>query len=419
MQIQPSDFHFPSFLQSVTEMCGIQAEQKRIAFIYQIDDRLPEGVRADEKRLRQVLINLLGNAVKFTSKGGVTFKVEVLESDSSDPANQALDKRSPIQKVRFQIEDTGVGISQSQIEKVFMPFEQVGRKQYQSEGTGLGLAISQRLLELMGSRIQILSKPDEGSIFWFDLDLQESSEWHYAARATQIGRVIGYAGEKRRILVVDDRWENRSVISNLLSPIGFDVCEATNGQDGLIQAVSLQPDLIIVDLVMPIVDGFEMIRKVRDLPELCNLVVIASSASVFETDQHESYSAGADEFLPKPISAEVLLDMLKTRLGLEWLYEEKSIEEIRSEDEQEQQPVNVAEIVPPALHHLDSLYKLAKKGDLEGVIEAVSVLKLSGQQFYPFIQAVSHLAESFQVKELQNFIKQFLPEAELVERQAS
>jgi signal transduction histidine kinase len=409
MQLYPTEFHFPSFLQSVTEMCSIRAEQKKISFIYQPDLQLPVGVSTDEKRLRQVLINLLGNAVKFTDRGGVTFKVEVLSVRETDSLTHLKPIIARTFKVRFKVEDTGVGITPEQLEKIFMPFEQVGSNHRQSEGTGLGLAISQKLLELMNSEIQVLSKPGEGSTFWFDLDIQESSEWQQSVRLTQQGTIISFSGKKQKILVVDDRWENRSVIVNLLQPIGFEVYEATNGQEGLVKSLEVQPDLVIVDLVMPVMHGFEMIRKLRSLPDLKNSVIIASSASVFEADQYESFTAGADEFIPKPICAESLLEMLRSRLNLEWVYENKIEQADESEllSVEKQISVSNEDIVTPPLEDINHLYKLAKKGDLDGVIEVVNELQNSGQQFLLFSKIVSKLAEDFQVKALQNFLHQY------------
>lgn len=288
MELYPSNFHFPNFLTSVTEICRIRAEQKEIDFTYKALNQLPTAVEADEKRLRQVLINLLGNAIKFTEKGGVTFKVGVLEEGDINPHALA---RSPLitRRIRFQISDTGVGLTPEQIEKIFLPFEQVGDSVRRLEGTGLGLAITQKLAHLMGSEINVESTPREGSTFWLDLDLPEVMEWQESLTAKSSFDIVGFKGEKQKILVVDDRWENRSIIINLLEPLGFEIREVTNGQEGLEEVVRFQPDLIIVDLVMPVMDGFEMTRRLRKLPDYQAIPVIASSASVFNFDRQKSH----------------------------------------------------------------------------------------------------------------------------------
>ncbi|OUL20243.1 hybrid sensor histidine kinase/response regulator [Nostoc sp. RF31YmG] len=316
MELYNHDFHFPAFLQSVVEICRIRADQKGISFIYQPTSDLPIGVWADEKRLRQVLINLLGNAIKFTEKGGVKFDVSCVEQPSLTENSQQITKT-----IRCQIADTGIGMSQEQAAKIFLPFEQVGDTKKQSEGTGLGLAISQKIVQLMGSTIQVKSELGQGSTFWIDLNLQESIDWIQSARVITAGKIVGIASGKRRILIIDDKWENRSVVVNLLEEIGFEMAEATDGQEGLEKALQFLPDLIITDLTMPVMDGFELTRRLRQMPEFGELVIIVSSASVFESDEHKSIGVGADDFLPKPVHADDLLEKLQKYLQIEWIYE--------------------------------------------------------------------------------------------------
>lgn len=411
VEILTTDFHLPAFLENIAEICSIRAEQKKITFISQIDAHLPSGVRADEKRLRQVLLNILGNAVKFTDRGGVTFKVEIINAppaaiETGTEINHAGSANTV--KIRFQIEDTGVGINPNQIEKIFMPFEQVGVSRFNAEGTGLGLAISQKLLTLMDSQIQVHSQPGKGSTFWFDLELPISVEWQQSARLTQQGTIISFSGARQKILVVDDRWENRSVITNLLQPLGFEVLEASNGQEGLDKMMQFQPDLLIVDLVMPVLHGFEMIRKVRQTPELEKTVIIASSASVFESDQHESLASGANEFLPKPIAVDKLMDMLKIHLQLEWEYDETGkVHEPGSHPTPEQTSPVAETIVPPPEDLMFKIEKLVKKGDLDGLQEEARKVQLLDSRYTSFAQKVLQLTDSFQLNELRIFIKQY------------
>jgi CheY-like chemotaxis protein len=404
MELYATSFHFSSFLQGVAEIFSIRAEQKKISFICQFDSDLPTGVYVDEKRLRQVLINLLGNAVKFTDRGAVTFKVKLCGHRVGDDSER-------ITKIHFQVEDTGVGISSDYLEKIFMPFEQVGDLNNQAQGTGLGLAISQRILALMDSNIHVSSQSGEGSIFWFDVELTEVAEWSQIARISQKGTMMGFSGEPRKILVVDDRWENRSVAVNLLQPLGFEVVEAMNGKEGLEKAAEYKPDLIIADLVMPVMDGFELIRQIRSDSLLKDICIIASSASVFEAEQCASIAAGADEFLPKPISADSLLDMIRSHLELDWIYETDSTTEVLTIEQtslgsngaQISQPM----IVPPA-YTLERIYYHAKKGDLDSILEEASQLNTLDVKFNPFAQELHRLAESFQVKQLQQFIQQYV-----------
>lgn len=394
MELHNQEFHFASFLQGVAEICRIRAEQKNIAFIFQADSQLPVGVSADEKRLRQVLINLMGNAIKFTDRGGVTFKVELL--GSSDLAST----------IRFQVEDTGVGMTAAQIQKIFLPFEQVGDLAKMTEGTGLGLAISQKIIQMMNSTIEVQSQRDRGSVFWFDVELPEAKNWADTNRIGTDGQIVSYDGKTRKILVVDDRWENRSVLVNLLQPIGFDVIEANNGQEGLEKALSLTPDLIISDLVMPVMDGFEMMRQLRKSPQLQNIVLVTSSASVFEIDRNKSIDAGADEFLPKPVQAEVLLEMLRVHLQLQWIYEKDDTNLTSQIILNAPQTKEV--MIPPASAELSQLYDLAKQGSLDEIQEIAEQLKQLDSNFHAFAQELLDLSASFQIKQLQEFIEQHL-----------
>ncbi len=419
MELYPASFHFPSFLQGVAEIFSVRAEQKKISFIYQFESHLPSGVYADEKRLRQVLINLLGNAVKFTDHyRSVTFKVKVVGQGNAAIENSkaALEPNSQSStiKVRFQIEDTGVGISSDELDKIFQPFEQLGDSNSQAQGTGLGLAICQKILALMNSRIQVTSQPGKGSRFWFDLELPavEVADLSQSARGFHQGTIVGFKGEKRKILVVDDRWGNRSVIVNLLEPLGFEIVEATDGQEGLNKAAEFHPDLIVVDLVMPVMDGFELICRLRQLPQLQDAAIIASSASVFEADQSRSLAAGANEFLPKPISADSLLEILQSRLNLEWVYEAEE----KDRTEQEESSPNLSgstlqaseKILPPPTDILAHLHTEAEKGDLDEILKEAKKLEQLEKKFIPFAQELSRLAGSFQVKQLQSFIQQYI-----------
>jgi CheY-like chemotaxis protein len=283
----------------------MRAQQKGITFIYEPLSYLPLGIRADEKRLRQILINLLGNAVKFTQKGGVALKIGYHD-----------------EKIRFQIEDTGPGIAPQDIAKIFQPFQQVGDEKYKAEGTGLGLSITQRLIEMMGGELHVESTVERGSTFWMLLNLPDVSHLIKTHRV-QEPIIIGITGDiVYKVLVIDDKRENRLVMNHLLTPLGFQITEASNGQEGLEQAIALNPNLIITDLVMPIMDGFQMVRQLRQLSQFETLPIIAASASVFDYHQLQSKDVGCDEFIAKPFRAEVLLELLQKHLNLTWIYEQ-------------------------------------------------------------------------------------------------
>ena len=296
LELASKAIYFPSFLQGVVEICRVRSDQKGIDFIYHPEFNLPEGIEADEKRLRQVLLNLLGNAIKFTDARSVTLKVEVQQSSSE----------IPIPRLKFQVQDTGVGISSAEINKIFQAFEQVGEQKRQSEGTGLGLAISKKIVELMGGDIQVESEINVGSNFYFEVALPSASDWAKQNSVNKGRTIIGYEGAPRHILIVDDRWENRSVLLNLLEPMGFIITEAENGQEGLNQAKKRRPDLMITDIAMPVMDGFEMLKQLRDDADLKDLQAIVSSASVAEIDRQMSEAAGGIDTL-RAEATEILL----------------------------------------------------------------------------------------------------------------
>ncbi|BAZ15093.1 integral membrane sensor hybrid histidine kinase [Calothrix sp. NIES-4071] len=394
MELFNSSFHFASFLQGVVEICRIRAEQKGIYFAYQTSQNLPSAIHTDEKRLRQVLINLLSNAIKFTEQGHVEFSVEVIEQTNNQEATY---------KIRFQIADTGVGMNTTQTENIFLPFEQVGSYKKQSEGTGLGLAISQKIVRLMNSNIEVKSEEGKGSIFWFDVDFAEASNWVEAAATSAQGKIIGIKGASKKILVVDDRWENRSVLVNLLEAIGFEIAQAVNGKQGLDKAYNFQPDLIICDLRMPVMDGLEMIRHIRLSPTLKDIIIIVSSASAFETDQYNSLDAGGDDFLPKPIQASDLLHKLQQHLKLEWVYEQKTQQsEITSESQEE-----IAIIAPPK-KELETLFNFAQKGNIKAIITQVENLQQIDEKYKPFVTKIQKMAKKYEVKKIKKFINLYL-----------
>ncbi|BAZ27717.1 integral membrane sensor hybrid histidine kinase [Cylindrospermum sp. NIES-4074] len=383
VELMLTDFHFPAFLQGVAEMCRIRAEQKNIQFHYQLASELPIGIRADEKRLRQVLINLLSNAIKFTDAGSVNFTISYGAQD----------------KIRFEVRDTGLGIPQEKLQAIFLPFEQVGDSRRQTEGTGLGLAISQKIVEFMGSTIQVQSEMGVGSIFWFDVNLPAAEEWVKTSQADDHGQIIGIKNCRPKVLIVDDKWANRSVIVNLLSPIGFEVAEAIDGEEGWRKVVEIQPDLVITDILMPKIDGFELIKRIRSSEAFNDLVIIVSSASVFEADQHRSLEVGGNDFLTKPVEAIVLFQQLRQHLHLEWLYEQQSNLSRPDRDN--------GQLVAPPTDKMEILYELVKKGNFKGIIKQAALLEQMDATYIPFANKLHQLAKGFQDQEILALIQSY------------
>ncbi|OKH46950.1 serine/threonine protein kinase [Calothrix sp. HK-06] len=392
IELDLNNFDLLELIKGVAALIRIRAEQKSILFVYQPNYQLPKIIKSDAKRLRQILINLLGNAVKFTNKGSVIFKVSVI-NDTPNP----IDKN--YKRIRFQVEDTGIGMTPESLQKIFLPFEQVGTQRHFVEGTGLGLAISQKIAQRMGGKINVESTVNQGSVFWIDLDLPQVE----AVTQTQKNKstFVGYKGKRHHILIVDDKWANRSVLVGLLSPLGFHVSEAENGLDCLNKAVELQPDCIFMDLVMPIIDGFEATRRLRQLIQTRNTVIIATSASVFDNYKKNSYKAGCNDFISKPIDSEVLFELLQIHLGLEWVYQQQEYTHSHSQVEE------LVAVVPPPTEQLTLLLDLATRGNVKAILEQITLIENMSEDFIPFATLVRTFAKGFKVKNIKDLVLRY------------
>jgi PAS domain S-box-containing protein len=406
MEIHPQDFHFLSFLLGISQMARIRAEQKNLVFNYVEDPRLPEAICADEKRLGQALLNLLGNAVKFTDQGSVTFMVRILDRYPAHSFFHPIEPNKVEERVlvRFSIQDTGVGISPEQIKKIFLPFEQVGSRSRQIEGTGLGLAISEKILHLMNSQIHVSSNLGEGSMFFFDLELPVVNAWNTTTTVNEQGKIIGYVGPRRKILLIDDKDINRQMLVQILTPLGFECAEAENGEIGLEQANLMQPDLIITDLVMPVLDGLEMTKRLRKQAEFAETIIIAYSASVLTEDLFASQEAGCNDFLNKPIDVERLLILMKTYLNVEWVYE---VSELPTTTKEDDQSASIEQAIP-SLAELEKIYASARIGDIIALEKDINYLKLRDIRYENFCDRLLQLSQTFQVRAILKLLENYM-----------
>ena len=399
IELYPEDFLFHDFITSLTELFSIRAQQKGVRFICEAppypsfdgssERGLPVALHTDEKRLRQILINLLGNAVKFTEHGEVRLKIGY---DGDD--------------MRFQVEDTGPGIADADLDKIFQPFQQVGDVMHKAEGTGLGLSITKKLVEMMGGELNVASTPGRGSIFGFKIRV-DVAETVPAAIHTPPAAIVTYACEPEaapyKILVIDDKIENRLVIINLLEPLGFKVVEAEDGEQGAEMANTVQPDLIVMDLVMPKIDGLECTRRIRLLPGLQETPIVVASASAFDADKQRSFEAGASDFVTKPLDAEILLASLQRNLHLEWIYETPE-EDLQALEEN----ILEGEFVGPAPEHAATLFHLAMRGDINAVSSFVTKLEEEDEKYHLFAVEIRELAKEFREEEICELVEQFM-----------
>jgi len=387
-EIHATSFHLPELLQHIADLTRIRAEQAGLTFLYQPISPLPVSVQGDEKRLQQVLLNLLGNAIKFTEKGSVTFTVGYHCT--------ATGKK----KLRFQVEDTGRGMPADKLEEIFLPFHQLHVSGQHVEGTGLGLAITKHLVQLMGGEICVRATPDRGSTFWVDLELPEVDEG-LPRHTNREKTIIGFEGKRKHILVVDDKWENRLLIVSLLTPLGFQVSEAADGQEGVAKAREGRPDLVLMDLVMPVMNGLEATRQMRQSPELKDMVVIACSASAFAFNRQDSLEAGCNDFLPKPVQAEDLFEKIGRYLNIQWVYD-------TAPRVGEQGPAVAESLVVPRPEELTALFDLVKKGKVIAIRQEAARLEQLGEAYRPFVVEVRRMTKSFNLKELSQWLTPYL-----------
>lgn len=302
-ELNPAPVNLSDLLQTMVNLMRVKADEKRLAFVFDAGAGLPEAVLADERRLSQVLLNLLGNAIKFTDNGTVTLRAC---GEPKGPAQVLL---------RLDVEDTGVGMRPDDMERIFEPFEQVGDVQRRSGGTGLGLAITRALVNDMGGQVQVSSELGLGSRFRVELPLPVVQPAQATPR--QVPGVARYPGPPRRVLVVDDVAENRALLCDFLTNAGFEVAQASDGSELLAAARSFRPDLILMDSVMPSVDGVEATRRLRRDAALAAVPVIALSASATAEHRAACLQAGVNVFLTKPVSLEALQAHIGQQLGLQ------------------------------------------------------------------------------------------------------
>lgn len=405
LELFPVDIHFKHFVENIVDIIKMSARQKDIIFSTDIDKNIPDVIVTDEKRLRQVLLNLLGNAIKFTqSNGKITFRI-ICKGENINSENRVNEKL-----LRFEIQDTGVGISEEQLKKLFGRFTQVGDIQKRSEGTGLGLSISKQLVELMGGSINVESKLGEGSTFSIEAAFVSSTvkEELFSDKSSN-QEINGYISERRqKILIADDKEDNRNMLKYYLEPLGFIITVAHNGRDAIEKAIDFHPDCIITDLVMPKMTGFEVVKFLREKKEFHNTPIIAISASAFDRDVEDSKKIGFNNFISKPIDIKKLFDILPKLIPISWVYKETT-NFYQDENIQTDNKENL-EIIAPPKDDLEILYAFAMLGRVFEIQTHVESLKNSDAKYQPFADKIIKLVNNFEVEEISAIIKSFIDE---------
>jgi len=367
LRLQPRETDFPALLNQLVSMFRPQAGEKGLRFDYYVKGELPGWVRCDGKRLSQILINLLSNALKFTLTGGVTLTVDLSREIT-----------------RFTIEDTGPGIATVDIERIFQPFE---RASGSAPGVGLGLTIARLLTDLMGGELSVHSTPGRGSTFMVRLLLPAVRE-PVAASARALP-VIGYRGPRRRLLVADDEPAHRAVLKHMLLPLGFSVSEAGSGAEALALVAQSAPDAVLLDLAMGEVGGLAVVRRLREAGWRAPLIVV--SADGFEDTRAACRDAGASAFVLKPVRFEELARQLENHLALDWIHGTASGK-------------GELALARPPRPLAERLVDAARIGHIKAVHAAIDDLDRLGPTYRTCADELRRLARAFQLNELVQFI---------------
>ncbi len=382
LELQVQEMFPQAFFNDMVSLFQMRARQKGIDFEYNCQPAthgLPEIIEADERRLRQVILNLLSNAIKFTEQGKV-----ILHTSYQD------------NKLTVEVQDTGRGIEAQDLEIIFEPFRQIGNQPYQ-EGTGLGLPICRKLIEIMGGELQVTSTPAQGSQFYFSIPLKIISWGSVSHPVPELPKnVKGFSGTTRKILIVDDVESNRKILKDLLTPLGFILAEAVNGEQALVQAHHFKPDVIVMDVKMPIRDGLEATRCLREQAQFKNTPIFILSAGVFTEQQAEAIAAGATTFLEKPLQTEALLAALEHYTDIHWQLIEPAAEFLT---------VETISIAPP-LEVLQTLQRLAQRGDVDGLLQQLKNLQ-ENSQLTEFCNQALALVRGFKLRAFKKFLLQF------------
>ncbi|MCP4694548.1 MAG: response regulator, partial [Desulfobacterales bacterium] len=361
------------------DMLGFRADRKGLFFRFERDSRVPRYIETDENKLRQVLVNLIGNAINFTKKGGVVARVRE-GSDSPD--------KPDVRFLHFEIEDTGPGVLPDEMDALFKPFVQTRIGRRAREGTGLGLPISRKYVQLMGGDIEVRSEAGKGATFVFDIPVHVADKADVESEAPSRRAVSLEPGQPRyKLLIVDDKPDSRKLLVKLLDPFGFEQREAANGREAVEIWKTWRPHLIWMDIRMPVMDGCEAARRIRreeagatdtvketaaergaseSTPRTCK--IIALTAGVFEEERADILEAGCDDFLRKPFKAHEIFERMHRHIGVRFIYEEGGAEDKKqTEHGGASRPITPGDFADAPGDILQRLKKAAIDTDMDGV----------------------------------------------------
>ncbi|NJL82652.1 MAG: hybrid sensor histidine kinase/response regulator [Chloroflexaceae bacterium] len=399
LELYSQPLHLPTFLQGVADMCCLSATSKQLQWCYDAAeiDSLNAWVLADDKRLRQVLLNLLSNAIKYTESGGITLQVNLL--------SQTQERLF----LKFRVTDTGIGIASDEIERIFQPFEQ-GDVCWQRhiEGTGLGLAISQRLVQLMGSQLQVTSELGRGSTFWFDLELPLSLECYLPQENSQENQfIVGVAKPAPRILVAEPLDRERLILVNFLDSLGFLINTASDSAILQDKVTVFEPQLLVVaEELLSLEPAIQSQLHQQLQAQEVKMITLATKELA---EPNQPLVAASDAFLSKPIRFQRLLDTISELLPIEWIYANpttKIYPKFVALSASAGYARDKNSLIPPPPAELERFYKLAYKGDIKGLREQAAQLEQE-PCYGEFARTILTLARNFQEKEIRQLIDRF------------
>jgi two-component system sensor histidine kinase/response regulator len=367
-------FDLGRLLDDLEDMFGLRASNKGLQLIFDRALDVPRYVQTDEGKLRQVLINLLGNAVKFTADGGVTLRVA-----TKDEGRRTKEQPSSVVRPSsfvFEVEDTGPGMSPEDLEKVFDPFVQTESGQASQEGTGLGLPISREFVRLMGGELTAKSELGQGSLFKFDIQI-ELAEASGVQPEQPTRRVVRLEPDQPvyRLLVVDDRDTSRELLVKLLTPLGFDVQTAVNGQEAVEVSGRWEPHLIWMDMRMPVMDGYEATQRIKATTKGQSTVIVALTASAFEEDHEMVLSAGCDDFVRKPFREHEIFDALAHHLGVRFVYDEEGAQPTSAQAAETEDVLSSQTMATMPVDWLARLHQAAIQADADLALELTEQIR--------------------------------------------
>jgi signal transduction histidine kinase/DNA-binding NarL/FixJ family response regulator len=394
--LNETSFDLHCLLNDLEDMFQLKAKDKGLHMLFERTPDVPQYVRTDEVKLRQVLINLLNNAIKFTDEGGVSVRVRSVIANGEDSSNYQL----PITnyQLQFEVEDSGAGIAPEELDSLFEAFMQTRTGQQSSEGTGLGLPIARSFVQLMGGEMTINSQVGHGSLFKFDISVSvvETAQ----SQSKQLTRRVVALEPNQpiyRILIVDDRWDNRQLLIRLLSPLGFELLEATNGQQAIEIWENCSPHIILMDMRMPVMDGYEATKRIKATTKGQATAIVAVTASSFEEQRAVILSAGCDDFIRKPFREQDIFDALHKHLGVSFVYDESAASPTSIQNETNAITPDAIATLPTEL--VANLYQAIIDGDKDLMLSLIDQIRSSNK---PLANALAALVNNFRYKQLLN-----------------